>query len=156
LVVRQALIAESHSDRRVDLNIDNISFIAAPHVGSAYAEIGKKIPVLASAQIEELAESSPIVYQIVNEWKNWVKRHVPMFCHIQSIFAVNDGVISPSNAVGEAENPVPIVNRTHTNICHPEKLGDELVVSIAHFLQATGFAEARDKEDLVAVRGSVS
>jgi hypothetical protein len=60
LVVRQAMIAESHSDRRLDLNIDNISFIASPHIGSAYADIGKKIPILASAQIKELAEIHPL------------------------------------------------------------------------------------------------
>jgi len=140
LVVRQSILAEAFgSDRRLDLNIRNIVFIASPHNGSAYASIAKSIPPLKSAQIQELSPNSPTLYQIASRWNKWVKDYVPEFCRIDSIFGSKDKVVSAVNAVGTSEEVVPILGHDHTSICKPNGKDDEIVTTIMRFLRSTSF-----------------
>jgi pimeloyl-ACP methyl ester carboxylesterase len=140
LVVRQFILSEAHnSETRSDLNVRNIVFLASPHSGSAFAEIAKGIPTFRTAQIQELAPSSPVLYQIAKNWNTWVREYVPEFCRIDSIFGSNDKVVSSVNAVGTSENVVPILGRDHDNICKPNSPTDEIVTTTARFLHATDF-----------------
>ncbi len=148
LIVRQLLTSESRTKSRLDLNVDNITFIASPHSGSAYATIADRIPLLGSQQIDDLKPNSPVLFQLNIDWAAWTKDY-STFCNINSIFGTADKVVAPSNAIGTAEEVVSILGRTHVDLVKPESADDQVVLTVLRFLRQSGFL-ALDGEEGVS------
>lgn len=142
LVVRKFITLQEFHKKRIDDRIRQLTFIASPHDGADLAAIAKKIPGLNSEQISELSARSAFVAELKTMWERWVGQHVPDHCQVRSVFGTNDKVVSPANAIGCDEEPVPILGADHANIVKPTARDSEIVLTVERFLDEAGFRVA--------------
>jgi pimeloyl-ACP methyl ester carboxylesterase len=147
LVVRRCMVSAQDQDDRLDFDVRNICFISSPHDGSVFAKAASRIPFINSEQIEELKNSSALLYDLNVRWARWVRNYVPRACRLQSLFGTADKVVASVSAIGMSENVIPILGKNHTDIVKPDDPNDEVAVTVRRFLVDNKFFEFDPKED---------
>jgi pimeloyl-ACP methyl ester carboxylesterase len=148
IVVRRFIVsAQEQRDERLDFNVRNIAFVASPHNGTVLASAASKIPFIDSEQVQELKQSSAVLYDLNIRWSKWVNHYVPKTCHLQSLFGTKDKVVTSVNAIGTSEDVIPILGRDHTDIVKPATPTDEVVRTVARFLINNSFFKDDPRED---------
>jgi hypothetical protein len=115
--------------------------LASPHNGTILANLGNKIPFLKSEQLSDLSDDSPVLFDLNTRWMKWVKDYVPERCKLRSIFGTKDELVTSINAIGDDEDCIPILGRTHVDIVKPTNEEDEVVLTVETFLDETKFFE---------------
>jgi pimeloyl-ACP methyl ester carboxylesterase len=141
LVTRRFIVSATDKRDRLDMQVRNIVFFASPHNGTILANLGNKLPFLKSQQLSDLSDDSPILFDLNVRWKKWVKHYVPERCKLRSIFGTKDEVVTSINAIGDDEECIPILGRTHVDIVKPTNAEDEVVLTVETFLEETKFFE---------------
>lgn len=141
MVVRRLMTMQRELPTSFERLVRNLTFIAAPQNGAALASIARHIPLLQSVQLDELAPSSPVLFEVNAQWDKWVRRNVPTLCTMRSIFGTADQVVSVNDARGLDPEAVPILGADHIGIVKPSRVDDEVVQTIAMFLRDSGFSK---------------
>ena len=135
VVTKKMLVNQTIRDYPLDKKVGQVTLIASPHNGASLANIGKQIPFLRKAQLVELGANSPFMFDLEDFWKHWVSKHDPATCRVRSIFGTKDNVVSEINARGVDKNAIPILGADHISIVKPTSEKDEIVVTLARFMQ---------------------
>ncbi len=143
LVVRKFLINQRDRKKPLDTRVKQVTLIASPHDGAALAKIGKHVPFLKSAQLEELSPRSPVLFELSERWQHWTQERVPKRCIVRSIFGTADSLVSETNARGLDPEAVPILGADHQGIVKANNARDEVVQTTIRFMQEAKFAIVR-------------
>ena len=138
LAVRKFIVSQAIRKQPLDGLIKQITFIASPHNGAVLADIGKYVPSVASAQVQELSPKSGFVPELNDHWQNWLAGPRSKGCQVRSIFGTADKVVTPANARGLDTEAVPIDGATHTNIVEVASEKSEIVLTLSRFLVEAG------------------
>jgi len=146
LVVRRLMIMQDEVTAGFERQVRNITFIASPHNGATLASIGRHVPVLKSAQLDELSPGSSVLFDLNAQWDKWLQRNVSGRCTVRNIFGTADKVVSNNEGRGLDPEAVPILGAGHIDIVKPAKEDDEVVLTVARFLREAGFPSAAHVE----------
>ena len=140
IIVRRLITSQAGRTTPLDTRFKQITFVASPRNGAALAGIGKGVPLLAKAQLRDLADDSSFIYSLNEDWPRWMEKYVPTSCRVRCVIGMKDSVVSPNNARGDDPEAVPILDAGHMDIVTPTSAKDEVVLTITRLLSESGFA----------------
>ena len=139
VVVRKFLCSQMIRRDPVGRQIRQITFIASPNNGAVFASIGRHVPFLASCQLHELSPNGGFMFDLNEQWQEWVSSNVPSYAMVRSIVGAADDVVSPSNAQGGDPSAALIAEATHTSIVDVSDDEAPIVKTISRLLEEASF-----------------
>src|SRR6185436_1623787 len=144
LVSRKFLVLQASRREPLDDGLARIIFVASPHQGSTFAKAGKLVSWLNSEQLQELSGDSPILFELNEEWQNWIALNGAGIA--RSVFGTADKIVDAASAQGLDPEAIPIAGANHTEIVRPKFRTDEVVKTMRRLLTEAGFGEEEEEQ----------
>lgn len=141
LVVRYLAVLQECRENAIPIRL--VSLIASPTDGALLASIASTIPILRSAQLEELRPTSGFLVDVNERWVWWRRKHIPHRSRVGTMYAMDDAVVNYTSAIGADPEAVPIFGVDHKSIVKPTKPDDEAVITLARFCREAGVGRSQ-------------
>ena len=133
-VVVRKLLSEQHLlDDPLDVRL--AVMCASPHTGTL-ASLLRKIPSLNSAQLRELDQDSPFLFDLNKYWTWYINKHKAGLVRTKSVIAQKDGVVSLNSAAGLDLSPLVVQGADHRSVVKPLSDQDLTVLSLSNWISA--------------------
>lgn len=154
VIVRDFLGGQVISHRPLDDRIRQATFIASPQTGAWLGKVAGLLPSTAAAQVAELSPNSRYLGTTNATWNSWVSRRIHLAGNVRSIFSPTDEVVDHVSAMGADPEAVPILDANHTSIIKPKTENDEIVRTLARFIDEAGLSIENPLDDLLKTAGT--
>lgn len=131
VVSRYLTVIQECRDEKIPVRL--VALAASPTNGALLASIASKVPLLRSAQLDELRPNSGFLVDLNERWAWWCKNHIPADARVGSMYAMDDAIVPYTSAIGLDPSAVPIFNTDHTSIVKPVSASDEVVLTLVRF-----------------------
>lgn len=135
IVARKLLVSQRYRQDPLTSRIDQVTFVASPHHGAVLAKLGEHVPAMRHVQLSEIGPSSPVLFELNEQWQAWTKENSHRQPHVRSVFGTADAVVSANNARGLDPEAIPILGAGHRDVVKPASPNDEIVQTLARFLR---------------------
>ncbi|MEP3476425.1 MAG: hypothetical protein ABJN57_09420 [Hyphomicrobiales bacterium] len=134
IIVRKVFANQlQRGEDKLDFFLKHITFVASPYTGVSLAKLGKIVPAIQKAQIQDLDADSSTLVDINSQWRSWLEMNLDLRRFIRSIYGTSDNIVSKSAATADDSQAVAILNADHTSIIKPKSIDEPIVETVTRF-----------------------